>query len=196
MAVCFSQRKTKNGRAKEENATSNFQAVFIDRDGTIGGTGHFIHPQDFSLFEGAQEAINELKAAGIKVFAFTNQHRISKGQATLEDFRIQFKEYGFDDSFICPHGSQENCECKKPNPGMLYEAVKKHGLDLSRCVVVGDVGETDMLAAHAVGAIKILVRTGWGEGSLTEFRRNWEETVPDYVANNINDAVKWLLSLS
>lgn len=78
---------------------SIFLAVFMDRDGTIGGTGHFIHPRDFTLFEGAQEAINELKAVGLKVFAFTNQHRISSGQATIEDFRIQFNEFGFDDSF-------------------------------------------------------------------------------------------------
>lgn len=173
---------------------SDFQAVFIDRDGTIGGTGHFIHPTDFSLFEGAQEAINELKLVGLQVFALTNQHRISKGQATLEDFRKQFLAYGFDDSFICPHGSDEICECKKPNPGMLMKAAEQYELDLSRCVVVGDVGDTDMLAAHAVGAKKILVRTGWGEASLTEYRSKWEKAIPDYVANDINDAVKWILS--
>lgn len=47
------------------------QAAFIDRDGTIGGTGHFVHPTEFSLFDGAQGAIDMLKQAGIKVFAFT-----------------------------------------------------------------------------------------------------------------------------
>jgi len=172
---------------------SSLQAVFIDRDGTIGGTGHFIHPKDFSLFEGAQEAINELKAAGLKVFAFTNQHRISRGQATIDDFRKQFTEFGFDDSFICPHGSNESCDCKKPSPGMLHRAAEQYSLDLTRCVVIGDVGETDMLAAHAVGAKRILVKTGWGNGSLTEYRYNWVETSPDYIAQNIIDAVKWIL---
>jgi histidinol-phosphate phosphatase family protein len=173
---------------------SNFQAVFIDRDGTIGGTGHFIHPKDFSLFEGAQEAINELKTAGFKVYAFTNQHRIASGQATIDDFKKQFFEFGFDDSYICPHGSNESCDCKKPSPGMLHRAAKQYGLDLTRCIVIGDVGDTDMLAAHAVGAGKILVRTGWGEGSLNEYRYKWDETTPDYIAQNFNDAVKWILS--
>lgn len=104
---------------------SKLQAVFIDRDGTIGGTGHFIHPKEFSLYEGAQEAIHDLKASGLKVFAFTNQHRISRGQASIDDFRKQFQEYGFDDSFICPHGSDDLCDCRKPNPGMLLEAAAK-----------------------------------------------------------------------
>jgi histidinol-phosphate phosphatase family protein len=172
---------------------TDLQAIFIDRDGTIGGTGHFIHPKDFSLFDGAQEAINELKKAGLKVFAITNQHRISRGEATLEEFRLQFRTYGFDDSFICPHDSNEKCDCRKPNPGMLFEAADKYKLDLRRCVVIGDVGDIDMLAAHAVGSKKILVRTGWGEGSLKEFRSKWKMVEPDYIASNINEAVKWIL---
>lgn len=174
---------------------TDIQAVFIDRDGTIGGTGHFIHPIDFSLYEGAQEAINELKEVGLKVFAFTNQYRISRGQATLEDFRIQFSTYGFDDSFICPHDNSIICHCRKPSPGMLLEAAEKHGLDLARCVVIGDVGDTDMIAAHAVGAKKILVKTGWGEASLNDYRHKWKEVEPDYIASNINDAVKWILGI-
>lgn len=170
-----------------------WQAVFIDRDGTIGGTGHFIHPRNFILYKGAQEAIHSLKKAGLKVFAFTNQHRISRGEATEEEFNSQFSTYGFDDSFICPHGSTEGCICRKPNPGMLYTAAEKYGLDLTRCIVIGDVGETDMLAAHSAGAKKILVRTGWGESSLNDYRDKWLEVDPDYIANNITEAVEWVL---
>lgn len=50
---------------------------------------------------------------------------------------------------------------------MLLEAAKKHNLDLTKCFVIGDVGSTDILAAHAVGATKILVLTGWRESSPT-----------------------------
>ncbi|WP_285074978.1 hypothetical protein [Paenibacillus sp. UMB7766-LJ446] len=74
----------------------DIQAVFMDRDGTIGGTGHFIHPRDFELYPNAKEAIMLLKTSGIKVFAFTNQYRISRGEATVQDFDEQFHEYGFD----------------------------------------------------------------------------------------------------
>lgn len=65
------------------------QAVFIDRDGTIGGTGHFIHPKDFVLFPNAREAIRLLKNNGLPVFAFTNQYRISRGEASIQEFEEQ-----------------------------------------------------------------------------------------------------------
>lgn len=129
------------------------QAVFMDRDGTIGGTGHFIHPRDFELYPNAKEALMLLKT--------------------------------------CPH--EQECSCRKPKPGMLLYASEQHDLDLSKCVVIGDVGDTDMLAAHAVGAIKIMVKTGWGESSLTKFRDTWSETEPDYVAEHILDAVQWII---
>lgn len=178
---------------KIDEGTHSLQAVFVDRDGTIGGTGHFIHPSDFTLYEGSALAIGALKDAGLRVFAFTNQHRISKQQATVAEFRDQFESYGFNDAFICPHGDGEDCSCKKPKPGMLLEAARKYGLDLTRCAVIGDVGSTDMIAADKVGAIKILVRTGWGLDSLTTYRHAWQEVTPDFVANDLTDAVNWLL---
>ncbi|MBU5353925.1 HAD-IIIA family hydrolase [Paenibacillus silvae] len=172
-------------------ANGDIQAVFIDRDGTIGGTGHFIHPRDFQLYPNAQEAIQLLKGTGTKVFAFTNQHRISRGQATVQEFEQQFQEFGFDQAYICSH--EEECSCRKPKPGMLLQAAAQHGLDLTKCIVIGDVGDTDMLAAHAVGATKIMVRTGWGESSLTKFRDKWAETEPEYIAADILEAVHWIV---
>ncbi|WP_341480026.1 HAD hydrolase-like protein [Paenibacillus dendrobii] len=68
---------------------------------------------------------------------------------------------------FCPHGNEEGCECKKPKPGMQLAAAQEHRLNLSKCVVIGDVGDTDMLAAHLVGAMKALVRTGWGRRFFT-----------------------------
>lgn len=173
--------------------TFNVQAVFMDRDGTIGGTGHFIHPNEFQLYPNAQEAINLLKSAGIKVFAITNQYRISRGEATIQEFTEQFYDYGFNQSYICPH--EQECSCRKPKPGMLLEAAEQHDLDLTKCIVIGDVGDTDMLAAHAVGAKKIIVRTGWGEASLTKYRNNWIEATPDYIAKDILDAVNWIIQI-
>lgn len=172
---------------------NKLQAVFIDRDGTIGGTGHFIHPKDFTPYPFSKEALDLLKEKGIKTFACTNQHRISRDEATIEDFINEFQAFGFDDAFICPHGSTEGRECQKPSPGMLHEAAEKYGLDLTKTAFIGDVGATDMLAAHAVGAMKILVQTGWGESSLTQYRHKWADIEPDYIAGNLLDAVNWLL---
>lgn len=170
------------------------EAVFIDRDGTIGGTGHFVHPRDFTPYPFASQALQILKEAGVKIFALTNQHRISRGDATVEDFREEFMSFGFDDAFICPHSPNEGCECHKPKPGLLVQAAQKYDLDLTHCVVVGDVGSTDMIAADAVGATKILVQTGWGKPSLGEYRRHtWDWVEPDKVADNLLEAAQWIL---
>ncbi len=76
---------------------------------------------------------------------------------------------------------------------MLLKAFKEFNLNLKNCVVVGDVG-TDMLAAASVGAYKILVKTGWGEGSLGQYRDLWKDVTPDYIAENLLDAVNWILN--
>lgn len=172
----------------------NIEAVFIDRDGTIGGTGHFIHPKNFSLYPFSKAALQLLKDNNIKTFACTNQHRISKGEASINDFYKEFQLLGFDDAFICPHSPDDNCHCHKPKSGMLLEASQKYNLDLTKTVFIGDVGATDMLAAHSVGAMKVLVLTGWGHSSLNEYREKWAEIEPDFIADNLLDAVKWVIS--
>ncbi|MBB4822924.1 histidinol-phosphate phosphatase family protein [Sporosarcina luteola] len=169
------------------------QGVFIDRDGTIGGTGHFIHPRDFSLYPFSRKAFSLLREHNIKMFACTNQHRISKGQASIKEFRDEFLSYGFDDAYICPHSPTDGCDCHKPSPGLLREAARKYSLDLTNMAFIGDVGATDMLAAHAVGAKKILVLTGWGKSSCNEYKYKWADIEPDYIAENLLEAVEWVI---
>ncbi|WP_063860323.1 HAD-IIIA family hydrolase [Paenibacillus sp. Soil724D2] len=166
------------------------EAVFVDRDGTLGGNGHFIHPRDFELFPSSLAALQLLKDHGIKIFALTNQHNISKGLATELEFQKEFDSYGFDAAYICPHEPEEGCECHKPRPGMLQKAAAEHELDLTHCAVIGDVGSTDMLAAAAVGAKRILVETGWGKQSLEKYHHKWyEQASPDFIAKDLLDAV-------
>lgn len=178
------------------NVTNSLPAIFFDRDGTLGGNGHFCHPRDFVLYPETLPALRLARAAGVTCIAVTNQHNISKGKATHQDFTTEFQALGFDAYYICPHGAEEGCDCRKPGVGNFRQAALEYGLDLTRCAVIGDVGATDMLAAHAIGARKVLVRTGWGEGSLGEFRQTWAVTEPDHVAAHVLDAVKWLLGIS
>ncbi|MBO0992663.1 HAD-IIIA family hydrolase [Bacillus sp. SD088] len=154
---------------------------------------HFIHPKDFTPYPYSKTALQQLKDRNIKVFACTNQHRISRGEATVDDFYHEFKEFGFDDAFICPHSPKDQCDCHKPKPGMLIEAAKKYNLDLSKTVFIGDTGSSDMLAANSVGVIKVLVLTGWGHDSLNKYRSKWAETEADYIADNLLEAVKWVI---
>lgn len=170
------------------------QAVFLDRDCTLGGTGNFVHPRDFMLYPWTMEALDLLRRSGCKLFAFTIQHRIAGGEATEAEFEAQFRAYGLDGTYLCPHSAEDGCSCRKPAPGLLHRAAAEHGLDLTQCAVIGDSGATDMLAAAAVGAVKILVRTGWGEGSLEAYRHTWADVEPDYIATDLLDAARWLLS--
>lgn len=111
------------------------------------------------------------------------------------DFHKEFETYGFDAAYICPHEPEDGCECHKPRPGMLLRAAVEHQLDLTQCAVIGDVGSTDMLAAAAVGAKRIIVETGWGQSSLGKYRHKWyEQATPDFVAKDILDAAKWLIT--
>lgn len=120
------------------------------------------------------------------------------GEATFDSFTDELRGFGFDRVYICPHQHQDGCACRKPSPGMLMTAAKDNHLDLSRCVVIGDRW-TDLLAADAVGCKKILVKTGSGAATFNQYKNNqfygrWHEVEPDFIAENINEAVKWLLT--
>ena len=93
----------------------------------------------------------------------------------------------------CPHGRGDNCKCKKPKTGMLVQAQRDFNVDLTESYVIGDMGISDMIMANEVGAKGILVRTGVGKSSLGDFRDTWIEVEPDYVADNVLEAVKWIL---
>lgn len=173
------------------------QAVFIDRDGTIGGTDKVVYPGDFELYPNVLDSIKLLKKSNTMIFSFTNQPGIARGEAVKGDFEKELIEVGFDQVYLCPHQHDEGCKCRKPSIGMLLEAAKDHKLDLSRCVVIGDRW-TDMLAGDKAGCIKILVKTGVGKAEFykytnKEFYGHWAEVTPDYVADNFSDAVRWLI---
>lgn len=175
------------------------QAIFIDRDGTIGGTDEVIYPCNFEPFPFVRKSLSLIKQNNILTFSFTNQPGISRGEAKVSDFEEELLLFGFDKVYLCPHQQEECCSCRKPLPGMLQQAASEYDLDLSRCVVIGDRW-TDLVAANEVGAVKILVRTGAGEKELMKLNNNeffgkWAEVQPDYVAKDLEDAINWLLRI-
>ena len=167
------------------------EAVFIDRDGTIGGDNMVHYPGEFELFPYSLELISKLKSDGIKVFSFTNQPGISAGKADRRDFIEELTGFGFDDIFICPHSQHAGCHCRKPDIGMLLDAKQKHNLRLQNCIVIGDRW-SDIAAASDAGCIKILVRTGAGESTLNEHYEKIKDMDIDYVANDLREAIAWL----
>lgn len=176
-------------------------AAFLDRDGTIGGTGGGIHPFEFKLYDFAPATIKKLNNLKIKVFLFTNQTRVGRGFFTEEEllkgFEMMKEELAKHDAYLdgiyyCPHKPEDTCVCQKPKVGLLLRAKEEHDLILEECYVVGDTGGSDMLAASKAGTKMVLVRTGWGEGSITKYRNHWADIEPDYIAKDLVEAVGWI----
>jgi D-glycero-D-manno-heptose 1,7-bisphosphate phosphatase len=143
-------------------------AVILDRDGVLNrkpGRAQYVRRwEEFAWLPGAVESLQRLKMAGFRVIVVSNQAGVARGamkeadlleihrhmvrQATLAGGRI-------DAIYYCPHNWDEGCECRKPKPGMLFQAQRDFNLDLSRTPFVGD-DERDGQAADAAGCPFIL----------------------------------------
>ncbi len=184
-------------------------AVFIDRDGTLTEeVGYVNHPKRLRLLPRSAEAIRRLNAADITAIVVTNQAGVARGYfsedvlgAVNAALVAQLKEEGahLDGVYVCPHHPTEGappyrlvCDCRKPKPGLLLRAAADHGLDLCRSTLVGDKA-SDLVAAQAVGARGVLVLTGYGLGEW-EYRRAALPVEPDHVAEDLLDAVAWVIA--
>lgn len=145
--------------------------VLIDRDGTINVEKHYLSdPDQLQLIPGVGAAIRALKAAGLGVAVITNQSGIARGyfdHARLDQIHarlaalLEAEGTGVDGIYLCPHGPDDDCACRKPLPGMVEQAVAEHGFDPARAFMIGDK-EVDVELGRAVGAETFLVRTGHG----------------------------------
>lgn len=155
--------------------SSPLKLVILDRDGVINeDSENFIKTADeWRAIPGSLEAIASLNRAGYRVVVATNQSGIARGLFTLETLnRIHDKMLAelnrcgghIDAIFFCPHGPDDQCQCRKPLPGMLKEISEKYGVSLEGIPVVGD-SLRDLQAAIAAGARPVLVETGKGKKS-------------------------------
>ena len=154
----------------------------------------------FRMFPFTAAAIRRLNDAHLPVVVVTNQSGVGRGifpeplvHAVHELMTRQLTERGarVDAIYYCPHVTEDDCECRKPKPGMLEQAAREHALDLRRSVMVGD-RYGDIEAAHSSGARGILVRTGYGDTELASGASTWP-TPPDFVAPDLTAAVDWIL---
>lgn len=169
-----------------ERSIPKNKAVFFDRDGTLCKDAEYLNSFDnLEIFKEVSELIH-LKDKGYKLIGVSNQSGIARGivdeKFTREVNNIFIEQYGFDDFYYCPHRPDEHCPCRKPEPEMILRARAEHGIDLKQSYVIGDK-ELDMLLAKSAGAKGILVLTGQGAESANA----------DYVAKDLNEAVKWIL---
>jgi D-glycero-D-manno-heptose 1,7-bisphosphate phosphatase len=139
------------------------RAVFLDRDGVINRkapTGQYVaNLQEFEILPHTLAAAASLHRAGYRLFVVTNQRGIATGRiqkANLIEIHSkmsqQFQNAGAPISqiYCCPHDLEVGCDCRKPRPGMLFQAAREHGLDLADCWMVGD-SPSDIAAGKAAG---------------------------------------------
>lgn len=177
--------------------TNKVPAIFLDRDGTMNVDHGYVHEIDnFQFIDGVIEAMRELKKMGFALVMVTNQSGIARGIFTEDtfmqltewmDWSLADREVDLDGIYYCPHHPEgtveeyrQECDCRKPQPGMLLSAQKELNIDMAASYMVGDKID-DMLAGKAAGVgIKVLVRSG---KAVTEEGENAADWVLDSLAD-------------
>ncbi len=169
--------------------------VVLDRDGVINqdSDAYIKSVEEWQPIAGSLEAMARLYQAGFRLVVVTNQSGIARGfydHATLQDMhrelhrRLAALGAKLELLCYCPHGPDDACECRKPQPGMLRRVEQALSVSLAGVAVIGD-SLRDLEAGWAVGARGHLVRTGKGERTLAahdELLRQREVMVHDDLA--------------
>ncbi len=147
-------------------------AVILDRDGVLNRRppkAEYVRTwNEFAWLPGAQEALRLLNRSGYRVVVVSNQAGVARGamcDSDVMDIHARMRADAvlaggcIDAVYYCPHGWNEGCECRKPKPGMLFQAQRDFQLDLTRTLVIGD-DERDIEAAIAAGCPWKLVSEG------------------------------------
>ncbi len=176
------------------------RAIFLDRDGVINANrpDHVKGWDEFVFLSRALDALRKMAASDFLVIVTTNQSAVHRGLidvATMREIHARMTRSieraggRIDAIYYCPHLPEENCDCRKPRPGLYLQAAKSWDIDLARSYVVGDA-LVDMQAAHAIGSTPILVLTGRGQEqqkkSSADVRWGYQ------VVDDLMHAVEWV----
>jgi D-glycero-D-manno-heptose 1,7-bisphosphate phosphatase len=179
-------------------------AVFLDRDGTvIVDKVHLTDAENVELLPGAADAIRRLNEADIFTAIVSNQSVIARSMATKEMvewamYRLQelLREEGahIDAFYYCPHHEDFSglCDCRKPKPGMLFDASVEHDLDLGASYMVGDWW-SDIGAGQAAGMVTVLVRGSQWDGVSVHDKLAEHGLTPDVDVGDLVEAVDWIM---
>lgn len=186
------------------------RAVFIDRDGTLSEeVGYVNHISRFRLFPYSAEAIRLLHENGWLAIVITNQAGVARGYFA-EDLvhkvhqvltaELQSGGTNVDAIYYCAHHPtvgdppyRQDCDCRKPKPGLIKRAALDHDVDLSRSWMIGD-RYSDIELAHNAGVKSAFVMSGYGRGEWEYQRHAWKQQ-PELAAEDLLQAVKQVMKL-
>ena len=171
------------------------KTVFIDRDGVINEIilrqGKQSSPHDLTelrLIEAARPALMDLASCGFFLILVTNQPDIARKEMTVSALETIHRaivqwlggEKVIRDIMVCPHRSEDQCVCRKPKPGMLFDAAKKWGITLDQSFIIGD-RDVDMETGFMAKCKTILINQPYNQGIRSDYR-----------AKDIQDACHWI----
>lgn len=193
----------KCGKVEAKNLINKQKAVFLDRDGTINKYKNFISDtEELELIDGVAEAIKKINQSGYLAIVITNQPVIARGECTIEKLEeihnkletLLGKEGAYLDAiYYCPHHPDKGfegeileykivCNCRKPKPGLIFDASKDFNIDVSNSYMVGD-SIHDVNAGKAAGCHTVLITDNLSSGSEADLTYS---SVLEFVEYNIN----------
>lgn len=178
--------------------------VFIDRDGVINiNQSDYVKMWDEFVFErGALSSLQRLAKSHFSIVIVSNQSVIGRGlvdMKTVDEIHERMLEEitrnggRVEAVYYCPHTPSDNCNCRKPKPGLLLRAAQELQIDLSQSFLIGDA-VSDIEVALAVGCIPLFVKTGLGREQ--ESRLIESEYSQVRIFDDLRDAVDFILRLA
>ena len=170
-------------------------AAFLDRDGVLnrapvvdGVPRAAASLDDLEILDDAAAGCEALRDAGFLLICVTNQPEIGRGGIRREDvdaINAKLAEtLRLDEVIVCPHDDGDDCECRKPRPGMTLDAARRHGIDLAASYTVGDRWR-DIEAGHSAGTTTVFIDRGYDE-PLT--------LAPDAAFGGLGAASEWIVA--
>ena len=178
------------------------KVVFLDRDGTINrDSADYIKSRaEFEFLPGSLAAIKKLTQNGFTTIVITNQSAVPRKlirAKELEEVHNMMIDAAaqigaeITDIFYCPHLPENGCDCRKPEPGLVYQAREKYAIDLSTAVMVGDSAR-DIECARRAGCGKaVLVKSGLKEDVAEKLKSRRIRV--DFVAKDLYEAAEWII---
>ncbi len=199
--LLVSHPAVKQQETKWESTASKGQlrpAVFLDRDGVLNRAqvrdGKPFPPaglDELELLPDAASSLIDLKAHGFDLYVVTNQPDVARGNQTREGIESMHEALAsslpIDGIFVCYHDDADGCACRKPQPGLLLEAQRKHNIDMARSFMVGDRWR-DVDAGHNAGCKVVFIDYGYREKSPAR--------LPEATVKSLREAADWIITSS
>lgn len=171
-------------------------AVFLDRDGVVneaiisdGKPYAPKHVSELVIAGNTEDFLKRLKESGFLLIVFTNQPDVARGaisRDTIEEIHNYLcSKLPIDDMFVCWHDDADHCNCRKPLPGLIFQAAKKHGIDLHGSYVIGDRWR-DIDAGTAAGCQTVFINRHYNERAPA--------SPPQMSVPSLAEGVEWIIA--